>query len=283
MGNVVHGVPACRDLRRALRVQACARDGVEKPLLAPESHRHQTRHVKRRAGRGDRSDDPNQPADRNVSGRRRAPENFIFGPETAERNDAADRQPAREESQVGVGHVLLKPAHTPHVLLVMHAVNHAAGAEEHQRLEKCVGHHMEDANRKSAHAAGHEHETELRNGRVSQNFLDVVLRDADRGGKQCRGRAHHRHHHHHRLRMLEDDVGARHHVETGGNHRRGMDQSRNRSWTSHRIRQPNVQRKLGRLAAGADEKSRAQSTKAVPSCPTVQAESSRPGAKTSVY
>ena len=35
---------------------------VKKSFFAPESHRHQTRHVKRRAGRGDRSDDPHEPA-----------------------------------------------------------------------------------------------------------------------------------------------------------------------------------------------------------------------------
>ncbi len=203
---------------------------LEKFFFAPESHGHQTGHVKRRAGRRDRADDPDQPANWNVSGRRRVPENFIFRPETAKRNDAADRQPAGEESHVRVGHVLLESAHTPHVLLVMHAVNHAARAEEHQRFEKRVRHHVEDADRKRAYAAGHEHETELRNGRVRQHLLDVVLRDADRRRKQRRGRADDRDHHHHRLRMLEDDVGARHHVESGGHHRRGMNQSGDRRW-----------------------------------------------------
>src|SRR6266850_8573571 len=41
---------------------------VEKFLLAPECHRYQTRHVKRGAGRCDRSDNPHQPANRNVPG-----------------------------------------------------------------------------------------------------------------------------------------------------------------------------------------------------------------------
>jgi hypothetical protein len=31
----------------------------------------------------------------------------------------------------------------------MHAVNHAAGAEKHQRFEERVSHHVEDANRKA--------------------------------------------------------------------------------------------------------------------------------------
>jgi len=35
----------------------------------------------------------------------------------------------------------------PHVLLVMHPMNHAAGAKKHQRLEKGVGHYVENSDR----------------------------------------------------------------------------------------------------------------------------------------
>ena len=90
------------------------------------------------------------------------------------------RQPAREEGPVGVRHVLLETAHAAHVLLVVHAVNHAAGAEEHQRFEERVRHHVKDADHERAHAASHEHETKLGYGRVGQDFLNVVLRDANR-------------------------------------------------------------------------------------------------------
>src|SRR5882672_7202953 len=54
--------------------------------------------------------------------------------------------------------------------------------------------------------------------------------------------------------MLEDDVSPRHHVETRCYHGRRMDQCGDRSWTSHRVGQPYVQRKLRRLAASTDEK-----------------------------
>ena len=82
---------------------------LEKPLFAPKRQGHQTRHVKRGAGCCNRSHDPNNPAHRNKSGRGRAPENLVFGPEAAKRNDAANRQPTGEERPVGVGHVLLSP------------------------------------------------------------------------------------------------------------------------------------------------------------------------------
>src|ERR1700752_179414 len=55
--------------------------------------------------------------------------------------------------------------------------------------------------------------------------------------------------------MLEDNVGARPHVKTGGDHRRSMDQCGNWSWTSHGVGQPHVQWQLCRLTAGAQKKS----------------------------
>src|SRR5437016_6181814 len=78
---------------------------LPKILLTPKRHRHQTRHIKRGASRGDRADDPQQPADGNLTGGSRAPEDLVLGPETAERNDAANRQPSRYKSEIGPGHV----------------------------------------------------------------------------------------------------------------------------------------------------------------------------------
>src|SRR6266850_1113646 len=156
---------------------------VEKFLLAPKSHSNQTRHVEGRAGGCDCSDNPYNPTYRNVPGSSCVPEDLVFGPETAKRNDAADGQPAGQERQVRVGHVLPEPAHASHVLLVVHSMNDAAGAEKHQRLEKGVGHYMEYSDRESSDSTGHEHETELRDGRIGQNFFDVVLGDTNRCGE----------------------------------------------------------------------------------------------------
>src|ERR1044072_3947105 len=136
----------------------------EEFLLAPERHRHQSRHVKSGTRGGNRADQPDDPAERNVRRRCCVPEYFVFGPETAERNDAADREPSGHERPVRVRHVLLQTTHAPHVLLVVHAVNDAARAEEHERFEERVRHYVEDADPERAHAAGHEHEAELRNG-----------------------------------------------------------------------------------------------------------------------
>src|SRR6266566_1231221 len=115
----------------------------EKFFATPERHRHQSRHIKSSAGGSDGAYNPDKPAHRNVSRRSCVPKNFIFGPETAKWNDAANSQPSCQESQVRIGHVFLQSAHTSHVLFVMHAVNHAACAKKHQRFEKSVRHHVE--------------------------------------------------------------------------------------------------------------------------------------------
>ena len=58
-----------------------------------------------------------------------------------------------------------------------------------KRFEKRVRHHVKDRRDKRADAAGEKHITELRNGRISENFFDVVLREADRRGKNRRRRS----------------------------------------------------------------------------------------------
>src|SRR5215204_7820729 len=100
----------------------------EKSLAAPERQRHQPCHVERSTRRGDRADEPDEPAERDVRSQSCIPEYLVLGPETTERNDAADREPAGHERPVRVRHVLPQAAHAPHVLLVVHAVNDAAGA-----------------------------------------------------------------------------------------------------------------------------------------------------------
>ena len=80
---------------------------AEKSFFAPERHRHQARHVERGASGGDRADQPHEPTERNVRSRGSLPENLVFGPEAAKRNNSANSQPTGEKSHVGVRHVLL--------------------------------------------------------------------------------------------------------------------------------------------------------------------------------
>ncbi len=65
----------------------------------------------------------------------------------------------------------------------------ATRAEKQASLEKCMGKNMEDRRAECAHADGEKHVAELAHGGIGQDFLNIVLRQRDRGGEECRGRA----------------------------------------------------------------------------------------------
>ena len=64
-------------------------------------------------------------------------------------------------------------------------MDHAARAEEEQRLEERVRHQVEDARAERADAAGQKHVAELADRGVGENFLDVGLHQADGGGEKA--------------------------------------------------------------------------------------------------
>ena len=85
-----------------------------------------------------------------------------------------------------IGIALRSPPIFVHVLLVAHAVDHRAGAEEKQRLEEGVGHEMEDTGHVSGRSHRQEHVAELGDGGVGQDPLDVGLGQGDGGRPQSR-------------------------------------------------------------------------------------------------
>ena len=54
-------------------------------------------------------------------------------------------------------------------------------------------------------------------------------------------------------RQLEQRVHARDQVDAGGDHRGGVDQGGDRGGALHRVREPGVERELGRLGERADQ------------------------------
>ena len=77
---------------------------------------------------------------------------------------------------------------------------------------------------------------------------------AKNGGREADDRDHV---HRDRARAVKISRGARDHVDAGGHHGRGVDQRGDRRGTGHRVRQPDVQRNLRRLAAGAHQQQQA--------------------------
>ena len=104
-----------------------------------------------------------------------------------------------------------------------------------------------------AHPLCHHHITELREGRVGEDALDVILLQGhERGEKSGEGsdpgddgRGH--------VGGFDQEDDAGEHEDTRSNHRRGVDESGDGSGALHRIGQPDVEGKLGRFADGTAE------------------------------
>ena len=136
-------------------------------------------------------------------------------------------------------------------------MNDRSAAEEQEGLEERVRHQVKRTRGEGADAHRREHVPELRHGRVREDALDVVLNQADRRGHQRGEDAHNRDNRHHFRRVREEDGIAAEHVDTGGDHRRRVDQRRHRRRTFHRVRQPDVEGNLRALAGRADEQEQA--------------------------
>ncbi len=112
---------------------------------------------------------------------------------------------------------------------------------------------MEDGDEERPHAGGHKHVAELRDRRIRQHLLDVVLGDGNGGRHDRRERCHDGDDQH--------DVGrAKHHrreageqVESARDHCRRVDERRDRRRAGHGIRQPDKKRNLGALTGGPDK------------------------------
>src|SRR5256885_2514769 len=117
-------------------------------------------------------------------------QNFIFAPEAREEQRyAAEGHHADGVSREGNRHESPKCAHARDVLLLVASMNQRTGAEEEQRLEKCVRNQVEHPDGWSAHANTSHHKAQLGNGGVSENALDVILSDCNERGEYCSDRS----------------------------------------------------------------------------------------------
>ena len=164
------------------------------------------------------------------------------------------------------GNQLAQAAHAAHVLLAAHGVNHRARAQEEQRLEERMRHQVEDSGGVRGHAAGQEHVSQLRNRGVSQNALDVSLRQAHGGGKDRGDAADDGDNLQRMRRQIKDGMRAGNHVNACGDHGRGVNQGGDRCWAFHGVRQPDVKRNLRRLAGSAKHQAESSNGDPAPAC-----------------
>mmetsp|Transcript_15026 Transcript_15026/g.35416 ORF Transcript_15026/g.35416 Transcript_15026/m.35416 type:complete len:1189 (-) Transcript_15026:477-4043(-) len=225
---------------------------VVEVLLAVED---QEVHPERVEGRHEHADDDGEIGE--LRARQRAGmhglDDRVLGIEAREQRRADQRQRPQQRGDPGDGHVFAQATHVADVLVMVHADDDRARAQEQQRLEEGMGHQVEDGHRVGRRAEGHGHVAELGQRRIRHHALDVVLDDAEEAHEQRRDRADHHDEVQRGVAQLEQRRHARHHEDAGRHHRRGVDQRGNRRWAFHRIRQPDMQRELGRLAHRTDE------------------------------
>ena len=164
------------------------------------------------------------------------------GQRTDQRRDPRDR------------HIFAQATHIAHVLIMMHPNDDRARGQEQKRLEEGVGHQVKDGCRVGRRTECNCHVAELGQGRVGDDPLDIVLNDTQEAHEERRDGADHDHKRQGRFAQFEERTHACHHKDTGGYHRGGVNQRRDRGRSLHGIRQPDVQRELRTLAHGTDEK-----------------------------
>src|SRR5246500_4781121 len=139
--------------------------GFSAAVIAKESHEPEPEHIERSDEGGRHSDKPVR-----WSCLVSTCQNFILAEESCEGWKACDRESRGRHSHESPWDVLPQPTHLAHVLLAADGMNHRARREKQEPLEECVRHQVKDSGRVRRNAACHEHVTQLRDGRVSQDL-----------------------------------------------------------------------------------------------------------------
>src|SRR5579863_1166588 len=148
----------------------------------------------------------------------------VLGIEAGEERRSDQRQSADPAGDRSDRHVLGQATHLAHVLLVVHADDDRAGGQEQQRLEEGVRHQMEDGVAVGRDTQRHRHVAELRERRVGDHALDVVVDDSQQPHEESGDGTDDQHERQRPFRVLEQRRHARHHEDAGRHHGGGVDQ-----------------------------------------------------------
>ena len=199
-------------------------------IFAKERQEEGAKNVERGHASGEQAD-PEHP--RRVLIRRF--QNQILAEVAGSERHAGNRDAGAKEHDTGDGNLFRQATHLAEVLFAGKSVDHAAGSQEQQSLEERVRHDVEDAGGKRSSAEADEHIAELRNRRVGEDLLDVVLDQADGGGEKRRRDADDSDEIQRHGRVQEQRGTARDHVDAGGDHGGGVDQCADRGGAGHSV------------------------------------------------
>ena len=132
--------------------------------------------------------------------------------------------------------MVAQPTHVAHVLLLMHGMDDAAGAQKEETLEEGMRHDMKEPRGKRPHPTSQEHKPQLTHRRIGQDALDIVLYQANTRRKQGGERPNPSHDVHGHRRQHKERLAAHHHVHAGGHHGGGVDEGAHGGRAFHRIR-----------------------------------------------
>ena len=234
--------------------------------LAEEGHEHQAPAIET----GEHRRDDQHPE---AIARAASPSGFdnrVLGQEASETKvgqrdaDAGDGQRTDHHRPERIGQLFAQSAIVPHVLFVVHPVDHRTRAKEQHRLKESMRQQVEHRDGINAHTGSHEHVAQLRTGGICDDALDVVLHQAHGRSKE-RGRGTDENNHLLRLgRVFEQRRHAANKEHTGGDHGRGVDQRGHRCRAFHRVGQPRVQEQLGGFTHRTNEQQHANQVRGIP-------------------
>ena len=178
---------------------------------------------------------------------------LVLAEEAAKGCDAGERSRSYDECQRSQRHGAPQASHPPHVCLFVHAVHHAARAEEEHRLRYAVRDEVEDGGGESERAQREHHQAQMAYGGVRQRALDVGHHQGEGASVQEGYQSDDSYDEHHDGRKLEQGQHARYEIYARGDHRGGVYERADGGGTLHRIRQPHMERELRRLAHRSHE------------------------------
>jgi hypothetical protein len=220
------------------------------PVLAEEREEQGAHHVEGGHGGRCRRGAEHEP----VLFPERDGDDLVLGPVAGEWRDPHERRRSHEEHGEGPRHRLPEPSHLRHVVRV-HRVDHRAGREEQQRLERGVGEHVEQAAAEAvlAERQPREHVGELRDRGVREHPFEVVLDERQHGPEEHGDRGDDGHDRQGPVRLGEHREHAGDQIDAGYHHRRGVDERRRGGGAGHGVGEPHVERELRGLPHGAAE------------------------------